>query len=80
MRRYREAISIWALKDLGANKAHLQREIRIDDVVEALQEDAEDAESSQNSRSRWSDPVNGSCVPCPPEPIRVCQLLCDLRA
>jgi hypothetical protein len=65
-------------KDLGGNNGHLQHEIRIDDVVEALQKDAEDAQSSQNSRSRGSDPVNGSCKPCPPEPIRVYQLLYDL--
>jgi hypothetical protein len=63
-------------KDLGrgATKGHSQHEIRIDDVVEALQEDAEDAESSQNSRCRWNDPVNGSCEPCPSEPIQVYQL------
>ena len=76
MRRCGDAINIgcqgfWG----GATKRHLQRDIRIDDVVEALQEDAEDPESSQNPRRRWNDPVNGSCVPCPPEPIQVYQLL-----
>lgn len=40
-------------KEFEVNKAHLQHKIRIDDVIEALQEDAEDAKSSQNSRSDW---------------------------
>lgn len=57
-----EAVSSRALRCLGG-RSYLQHEIRIDEVIERLQEDCEQAETRQEARERGNDPMRLRLVP-----------------
>lgn len=73
--KQREAAADNGAEDrVGGEDGRGELEIRVDEVVEALQEDAEDAEADEEAGSRRCHPVDGGCVACPAEPGFVSQI------
>ena len=52
---------------VGRNE-YLQHEVGVYEIVEGLQEDSQEAESGQETRESWYNPVNVSSVTRPAEP------------
>lgn len=53
---------------VGGDARRREHQVRVDQVVEALQEDAQDAESRQHAAQGWRHPVDRFREACPAEP------------
>jgi hypothetical protein len=56
-------------KEGGDGDDYLQREICVDEIVEAREEDAEDPEADEHACGYGRHPVDGRCESSPAEPI-----------
>lgn len=72
-RKKREACTTQRSQErVRSNGRGSKHEIRIDEVVERLQEYGHDAEAGQEARKCRHDPVDGGIVACPAEPEKSC--------
>lgn len=72
LRRYLPLAEIAiAWRDMqGSNGENIQLQIRIDQIVEALEEDGKDAEPNQDPGRCGGHPVDVVRPACPPIPVR----------